>query len=301
MMEDDSQTEKIPVKGQELNCDKNMENSNISQDKDNDDMSTVAKIHVTASPSFEVDVDMGSKLSSRMSRIFLVSRTSPQSSSSQEEYEPETKRLPGATLGVNGAHQVAARSMESLRHSRNFLSADDRYGEDSRSLESLTTHVATTSTSTTGGLVLGGTATKTHHYRSFLSCSSTSSSSSFSGKRRAAESRSSENLMRREESLNAEVRRGLYANTGLERKAPRLHLSLPHDDHEAGGSRSPGVFSLTSPGGSDRRIHILSPHSPLPIGDFHQYSVQSLKSRRTKAHILPRLVLPRSESEVFIQ
>lgn len=106
--------------------------------------------------------------------------------------------------------------------------------------------------------------------------------------------------MRREESLNAEVRRTLYASTALERKAPRLHLSLPQDDE--GCSGPPSVFSLTSPGGSDRRITILSPHSPLPTGDIHHtYSIQSLRTRRNKALVLPRLVLPRSESEVFLQ
>ncbi|KAK0083626.1 hypothetical protein PV325_008491 [Microctonus aethiopoides] len=311
---------KEPEKDKMLTKSNDSTDSNgMSEDKSNDETTqSVAQIHVTSSSNYDNDInpDGSSKLTSHISRIFLVSRCSPQSSSSTEDYEPETKHLPGASLGVNGVHQVAARSMESLRHSRNFLSADERY-EDSRSLESLTTtRVATGSSSSTTGLLISPV-TKTshqqhhhhhhhHQYRSFLSCSSTSSSSSISGRRRTGlttESRSSENLMRREESLNAEVRRGLYANTALERKAPRLHLSLPQDDHDyTGGSGPPGVFSLTSPGGSDRKIHILSPHSPLPFADLqHQYSVQSLKSRRSKAHVLPRLVLPRSESDVFLQ
>ncbi|XP_034946825.1 cAMP-specific 3',5'-cyclic phosphodiesterase isoform X4 [Chelonus insularis] len=282
-MENASQPEKNQEKKEDLTFGK-MESS-ISEEKEEE--SNVTRIHVTSSSSRDNSFDSGSRLSNKMSRIFLVSRSTPQSSSSQEDYEPETKALPGATLSINGVHQVAARSMESLRNSRNFLSADDNVREDSRSLESLTTHVATSTSSTGGGLLLGSTSKSHHHYRSFLSCSSTSSSSSFSGKRRglAVESRSSENLMRREESLNAEVRRGLYANTALERKTPRLHLSLPQDDQEGFGR--PGVFSLTSPGGSDRRIQILSPHSPGPYGDFQQYSVQSLKTRRSKAHVLP--------------
>ncbi|XP_063988767.1 3',5'-cyclic-AMP phosphodiesterase isoform X3 [Diachasmimorpha longicaudata] len=269
--------------------------------EDDDKSSTVARIRVTSSLS--QDSDSG-RQSNPMSRIFLLSSNrSPQSSSSQEDYEPDTKRLPGATLGVNGGQQVAARSMESLqRGCRNFLSADERYGEDSRSLESLTTPAGVATSSTTG-LTLGTASKSHHHYRSFLSCSSASSSSSFTSKRRigmASESRSSENLMRREESLNAEVRRGLYASTALERKAPRLHLSLPQDDDPM-SSGPPSVFSLTSPGGSDRRITILSPHSPLPPGDVqHNYSIQSLRARRNKALVLPRLVLPRSESEVFL-
>lgn len=287
--------EKPPKNGKQQLTKSKLSSSSISEEREDD----VARISITSPSSRENSIE-GSKVTTRMSKIFLVSRSSPQSSSSQEDYEPETKCLPGnLLLGINGAHQsMNARSMESLRNSRNFLSADERY-EDSRSLESLT-HVTTSSNT-------HQQKTSHHHYRSFISCSSTSSSSSITGvgKRRAVasavESRSSENLMRREESLNAEVRRGLYASTALERKTPRLHLSLPHDDVEGAGG-PPGVFSLTSPGGSDRRIHILSPHSPLPAGEFfHQYTVQSLKSRRAKAHVLPRLVLPRSESEVFLQ
>lgn len=214
--------------------------------------------------------------------FYMATNRSPQSSSSQEDYEPEVKCIPRQhLLTAGGAGQVAARSMESLRMSRNFLSADDRYSEDSRSLESLTssseTHVASTSTSKT-------------HYRSFLTSSSSSAKRDV---RRvlSVESRSSENLLHREESLNAEVRRGLFANTGLERKLPQ-HLSLPPPS---------GVFSLTSPGGSDRKITILSPHSPVQALDFQQYSIQTLKTRRKKALVLPRLVLPRSDSEVFLE
>ncbi|XP_043280678.1 cAMP-specific 3',5'-cyclic phosphodiesterase isoform X4 [Venturia canescens] len=200
--------------------------------------------------------------------FFVGTNRSPQSSSSQEDYEPEVKCIPRQhLLTAGGTGQVATRSMESLRMSRNFLSADDRYSEDSRSLESLTssseTHVASTSTSKT-------------HYRSFLTSSSSSAKRDV---RRvlSVESRSSENLLHREESLNAEARRGLFANTGLERKLPQ-HLSLPPPS---------GVFSLTSPGGSDRKITILSPHSPIQTMDFQQYSIQTLKTRRKKALVLP--------------
>ncbi|XP_017756642.1 PREDICTED: cAMP-specific 3',5'-cyclic phosphodiesterase isoform X3 [Eufriesea mexicana] len=213
-------------------------------------------------------------------RLGLFHR-SPQSSSSQEEYEPEVKSLSKLQkqqqhqqqhlLTTGSAGQITARSMESLRTSRNFLSADERYIEDSKSLESLSlsseSHVASSKS----------------HYRSFLT-------SSTRDVRRivTVESKSSENL-HREESLNAEVRRGLFANTGLERKIPQ-HLSLPPPSN---------VFSLTSPGGSDRKITILSPHSPVQSTEF-QFSSQTLKTRRKKAIVLPRLVLPRSESEVFL-
>lgn len=204
---------------------------------------------------------------------------SPQSSSSQEDYEPEVKSLSKlekqqpqqhlltARGSGQSSSQITAKSMESLRTSRNFLSADERYVDDSKSLESLSeSHVSAVSKS---------------HYRSFLT-------SSTRDVRRivTVESKSSDNL-HREESLNAEVRRGLFANTGLERKIPQ-NLSLPPPSN---------VFSLTSPGGSDRKITILSPHSPLQTTEF-QFS-QTLKARRKKAIVLPRLVLPRSESDVF--
>lgn len=216
--------------------------------------------------------------------LFMVNR-SPQSSSSQEEYEPEVKsisrlqmqqqRQPQQHLltasGVSS--QVTARSMESLRSSKNFLSADDRYSEDSKSMESL---------SSSSEAHVGSSRS---HYRSFLTTSTKDVR-----KIMTVESKSSENLLHREESLNAEVRRGLFANTGLERKIPQ-HLSLPPPTN---------VFSLTSPGGSDRRIMILSPHSPLQTSEF-QFAAQTLKSRRKKAIVLPRLVLPRSESEVFLE
>ncbi|XP_031828615.1 phosphodiesterase dunce isoform X4 [Nomia melanderi] len=212
-------------------------------------------------------------------RIGLFNR-SPQSSSSQEDYEPEIKSLSRLQknqqtqqqhlLTATTGGQITARSMESLRTSKNFLSADDRYSEDSRSLESL-------SVSSESHL------TSKNQYRSFLT-------SSTKDVRRivTVESKSSDNI-HREESLNAEVRRGLFANTGLERKIPQ-HLSLPPPSN---------VFSLTSPGGSDRKITILSPHSPIQSSEF-QFSIQTLKTRRKKAIVLPRLVLPRSDSEVFL-
>ncbi|XP_053983961.1 cAMP-specific 3',5'-cyclic phosphodiesterase isoform X4 [Hylaeus volcanicus] len=196
---------------------------------------------------------------------------SPQSSSSQEEYEPEVKSLSKlhkqrqhqqqhllTTGSIGGGGQITARSMESLRTSKNFLSADDRYSEDSKSLESLSLSSET------------NMAGSKSHYRSFLT-------SSTKDVRRivTVESRSTDNL-HREESLNAEVRRGLFANTGLERKIPQ-HLSLPPPTN---------VFSLTSPGGSDRKITILSPRSPLQSTEF-QFACQTLKTRRKKAIVLP--------------
>ncbi|XP_076683903.1 phosphodiesterase dunce isoform X5 [Andrena cerasifolii] len=204
------------------------------------------------------------EVKSSATRLGLFNR-SPQSSSSQEEYEPEVKslsKLQGQQqqhlLTTGSAGQIMARSMESLRTSRNFLSADDRYSDDSKSLESLSlsseTHVARAKS----------------HYRSFLT-----SSTKDMKRIVTVESKSSESL-HREESLNAEVRRELFASTALERKLPQ-HLSLPPPSN---------VFSLTSPGGSDRKITILSPHSPVQSSEF-QFSAQTLKTRRKKAIVLP--------------
>ncbi|XP_043515669.1 uncharacterized protein LOC122531654 [Frieseomelitta varia] len=236
---------------------------------------------VTRTTSLRVNEE-GSRVSRYTGTKLGLFHRSPQSSSSQEEYEPEVKSLSKIQrqqqqqqqhlLTAGTAGHVTARSMESLRTSRNFLSADERYIEDSKSLESLSlsseSHVASSKS----------------HYRSFLTSSS-------KDVRRivTVESKSSDNL-HREESLNAEVRRGLFANTGLERKIPQ-HLSLPPPS---------SVFSLTSPGGSDRKITILSPHSPIQSSEF-QFTAQTLKSRRKKAIVLPRLVLPRSDSEVFLE
>lgn len=248
---------------------------------DDTEFSMTRRKMTTSSSHREDSKYVGSRLG------FFMTTRSPQSSSSQEEYEPEVKSISRlqmqqqrqqqqqqqqhllTTSGVGS--QVTARSMESLRSSKNFLSADDRYSEDSKSMESLSSEMHMGSSSR-------------GHYRSFLT-----SSTKDLRKIVTVESKSSENL-HREESLNAEVRRGLFANTGFERKLPQ-HLSLPPPS---------SVFSLTSPGGSDRKITILSPHSPMQTSEF-QFSAQTLKSRRKKAIVLPRLVLPRSESEVFLE
>lgn len=83
--------------------------------------------------------------------------------------------------------------------------------------------------------------------------------------------------------LSAERRRGLYAGavTGERRAAVPSHLSL-----------------LTAPS-PDRRLTILSPHSPHAAPDLLQFA--TLKNRRKKAVVLPKLILPRSESDVFLE
>ncbi|XP_031777038.1 cAMP-specific 3',5'-cyclic phosphodiesterase isoform X2 [Nasonia vitripennis] len=219
--------------------------------------------------------------------LFTMTTRSPHSSSSQEDYEPEVKPLQGQQgrpqllIAGTSSSQVTARSMESLRSSQrgNFLDPEVDYVEDSRSLESLY--------SSSESHVLPGRSTGSHQYRSFLTASKLDVRLI-----QAVESRSSENL-HREESLKAEIRRGLFAGTD---RSKLQHLSLPPPNN---------FISLTSPGGSDRRITILSPHSPIAAPDFQQAFAtmscgQTLKARRKKGNVvLPRLVLARSESPVF--
>ena len=272
-----------------------LKHSSSSEDKEGDkEKLRVTNLNLNRSHTF--DSSSGSPHSAspqapvlmRSPGLFLVSR-SPQSSSSQEEYEPTDGRIIfkkksqlrnsssiSATTS-NVSHQVTARSMESLRatSSRHYLNPDDRYAEDSKSLESLVPPGASTT-------VVSSSCPKTQ-YRSFLSTSRLDV-------RKIAniESKSSENL-HREESLNAEFRRGLFA--GYDRSKLQ-NLSLPPPNN---------YISLTSPGGSDRRITILSPHSPSQPTDFHHhfFSHHSGKIKKKKGHVLPRLVLPRSESAIF--
>lgn len=88
-----------------------------------------------------------------------------------------------------------------------------------------------------------------------------------------------------EESITAERRRGLFAGSG---SVPQ-HLSLP----------PPATYLSLSPG--DRRLTILSPHSPHCSQEMLHYtsSFSALKIRKNKKSIvLPKLVLPRSDSEI---
>lgn len=87
--------------------------------------------------------------------------------------------------------------------------------------------------------------------------------------------------MTSEESISAEKRRGLWSGKV---RVPQ-HLSLP----------PPAGYLNLSPG--DRKLTILSPHSPLRGPDLLHLSQTTLKVRRKKAVVLPRLILPRSDSE----
>lgn len=72
---------------------------------------------------------------------------------------------------------------------------------------------------------------------------------------------------------SAEKRRGLFAST--ERRALQ-QLSLPPPE---------------------RRLTILSPHSPMAITELQWPSPPGIRGRRKKGMVLPKLILPRSESE----
>lgn len=85
-----------------------------------------------------------------------------------------------------------------------------------------------------------------------------------------------------DETISAEKRRVLWSGR---MKVPQ-HLSLP----------PPTGYLNLSPG--DRRLTILSPHSPHRQQDTLYLSQIALKTRRKKAMILPKLILPRSESEI---
>ncbi|XP_017769758.1 PREDICTED: cAMP-specific 3',5'-cyclic phosphodiesterase isoform X2 [Nicrophorus vespilloides] len=81
-----------------------------------------------------------------------------------------------------------------------------------------------------------------------------------------------------EETISAERRRGLWSG-----RVPQ-HLSLP----------PPAGYLSLSPG--DRKLTILSPHSPLRAPDLMHLTLSS-KTRRRKI-MLPKLILPRSDSEI---
>ncbi|XP_050310606.1 cAMP-specific 3',5'-cyclic phosphodiesterase isoform X3 [Anthonomus grandis grandis] len=83
--------------------------------------------------------------------------------------------------------------------------------------------------------------------------------------------------------ISAEKKRGMWSG---KMRVPQ-HLSLP----------PPAGYLSLSPG--ERRLTILSPHSPHRTPEFMSLSQQTtLKTRRKKATILPRLVLPRSDSDI---
>lgn len=187
---------------------------------------------------------------------YSILSKSPHSSSSQEDYEPDSggKQVTKQYLTAAGVRTETTKSMESLRAtSRTFLSASERdmrrmvsSDSESKSLECLEREVKLKrhAVSGDGAFLMGG---------AVLS----------------------------DEAISAEKRRGLWSGKA---RVPQ-HLSLP----------PPAGYLSLSPG--DRKLTILSPHSPHKTPEMLHYSQQTLKTRRKKAMVLPRLVLPRSDSE----
>lgn len=178
----------------------------------------------------------------KISSKYGLMTKSPNSSSSQEDYEPELKTLGKCTQYLTTGPRVEqARSMESLRTHRSFLATSER--DVRRSTESLERENKL--------------------------------------KRRAVSGE--EMSLGIEESITAERRRGLFAGN-----VPQ-HLSLP----------PPATYLSLSPG--ERRLTILSPHSPHHSQEMLHYtsSFSTMKMRKNKKSIvLPKLVLPRSDSEI---
>lgn len=94
---------------------------------------------------------------------------------------------------------------------------------------------------------------------------------------------SSGSLMGSEEMISsAERKRVLWSG---KMRIPQ-HLSLP----------PPAGYLSLSPG--ERKLTILSPHSPHKMPEMLHWTTTTLKTRRKKATVLPKLVLPRSDSEI---
>ncbi|KAJ8880211.1 hypothetical protein PR048_016677 [Dryococelus australis] len=212
------------------------------------------------------------------------------SSRSQDEQQECSSRISSSS---STGMSVATASSEGKQQ---WLSASSGvYRENAKSMESLRS---------------GGTPQPHHHHRhSFITSSerdmrrvvatsvearsleSLEREIRMMGKRRAV---SGEDVGAAEESLSAaERRRGLYAGViSSDRKATvPQHLSLPPP--------SAAMHGLATPG-ADRRLMILSPHSP---GDMLHFSSSfaTLRTRRKKAVVLPKLILPRSDSDVFLE
>lgn len=101
-------------------------------------------------------------------------------------------------------------------------------------------------------------------------------------KRHAVSGEGSSIITSSDDLFSAERRRVLWSG---KMRIPQ-HLSLP----------PPAGYLSSIPG--DRKLTILSPHSPHKVPEMLHYSSVTLKSRRKKATVLPRLVLPRSDSEI---
>lgn len=217
-------------------------------------------------------------------KLGLFSRSAT-SSSSQEEYEPEIK-LFGQKLVTTGQYLTACRvettkSMESLRAketSPNQLSVSSE--------KTLHGHRGSFLTSSERDVRKVITTSGMEQNRSLESLDR-----DMRLKRRALSGEEMGVSFTKEETtqITAEKRRGLFA--GIERRSTPQHLSLP----PSGGP----FFGMGSSQDSSRKLMILSPHSPLTTPDLLNFSqpLLSIKGRRKKGVVLPKLIIPRSDSE----
>ncbi|KAK9881724.1 hypothetical protein WA026_017243 [Henosepilachna vigintioctopunctata] len=207
-------------------------------------------MHQASGDSQESD-SLESSISNKVSPKYSLLSKSPHSSSSQEDYEPDSKHANKGQYLSAAIRTESARSMESLRTTQKpFLSSSERdmrrvFSEsvETKSLESIEKLVRL---------------------------------------KRYAVSGEDSVLVGSDETINAEKRRGLWSGKA---RVPQ-HLSLP----------PPAGYLSLSPG--DRKLTILSPHSPHRMSELFHMSQATLKTRRKKAMVLPRLVLPRSDSEM---
>lgn len=274
---------------------------------------------ITISNSKDVSAQSQNQVTSKCPMTYL--------SASHEDYENIRQKrhisrslspMLSASSDMSGASLSPARTLSTAksvetsatgREGRQWLTATGTSGyrsETAKSMESLRSSSTAASSS--------GTTVHHSHRQSFLTSSERDMRRVVAS---SVEARSLENLEKEMRQMGkrkagsgeeltagveesgmtaAERRRGLYAgviNPGERRITVPQHLSLPPPT---------GAFlSLATPGG-DRKLTIVSPHSPHQP-DLLQFSssITTLKTRRKKAIVLPRLILPRSESDVFLE
>ncbi|XP_050502587.1 cAMP-specific 3',5'-cyclic phosphodiesterase isoform X2 [Diabrotica virgifera virgifera] len=203
---------------------------------------------ITQQASGDSNESESESISTKASPRYSLLSKSPHSSSSQEDYEPDTK-YKGQYLSAS-MRTCTTKSMESLRASpKGFLSSSER---DVRRV-----YLETTETKS-------------------LECIERE----MKLKRHAVSGEASLETTGSEDTFTAERKRVLWSG---KMRIPQ-HLSLPPPT---------GYLSL-SPG--DRRLTILSPHSPHKMPDY--FTTGTLKTRRKKAGVLPKLLLPRSDSDI---
>ncbi|XP_077284341.1 3',5'-cyclic-AMP phosphodiesterase-like isoform X2 [Arctopsyche grandis] len=230
--------------------------------------------------SFKEDGKMTSRYTDQRfsAKLGLFSRSAT-SSSSQEEYEPEIKLFGQKNLTTTGQYLTTgrvetAKSMESLRVAKEITNQLNVSPEK-------TLHAHRGSFLTTSERDVRKVITSCAENRSFESYDMRLKRRALSGEEMGGSFSGEDSVQ-----ITAEKRRGLFA--GVERRLTPQHLSLPPS------------------GGPSRKLMILSPHSPLTTPDLLNFSqpILSIKGRRKKGIVLPKLILPRSDSEaseIFIE